>query len=264
MEHISSRRNPIVQQFRALAAQPKDGLLLDGVHLLAEALAAGVPVDIVALGERVAGGPDAGVVRRAEEQGARILTVSDEVLAAISPVREPSGVVAIARRCEAALEDALADPPQLVLLLADVQDPGNVGAIIRTADACGATGVVTGERTAEPFQWKALRGSMGSIFRLPVVTRQPIEAAAAAVRQRGIRLLATVPREGTLLPRCDLRGPIGVLLGGEGSGLPPHLLALADERISIPMRPAVESLNVATAAALVVYEAMRQRQGTSP
>lgn len=264
MEHISSRRNPIVQQFRALSAQPSDRLLLDGAHLLDDALAAGITIELVAVGEGVASGPDAAVVRRAEDQGARILTVSDPVLAAISPVKEPSGVVAIARRRSASLEDALADPPQLVLLLAGVQDPGNVGAVIRAADACGATGVIAGERTAEPFQWKALRGSMGSIFRIPVVARQPLEAAAAAARDRGIRLFAAVPRDGTLLPRCDMRGPSGLLLGGEGSGLSAQLLALADERLSIPMRAPVESLNVATAAALVVYEAMRQRQGIAP
>lgn len=264
MERISSRQNPIVQQFRALAEARGDRLLLDGAHLLEEALAAGLAVEVVALGDRAAN-PDAeDLVRRAEQQGARILGVTDAVLAAISPVRQPSGLVAIACARPATLEAALDHPPQLVLLLADVQDPGNVGAIIRTADACGATGVIAGGATADPFGWKALRGSMGSAFRLPVATRQPLDRAAAAARHAGLRLFAAVPHDGTPLPRCNLRDPSAIVFGREGAGLSGHAIASADQRLTIPMRSAVDSLNVAVAAGLVVYEAQRQRQERLP
>jgi TrmH family RNA methyltransferase len=100
---------------------------------------------------------------------------------------------------------------------------------------------------------------MGSAFRIPVATHESLERAARAAKERGIRVLAAVPRGGTPLPDCDLRGATAVLLGGEGSGLAPHLVTLTDETITIPMRPPVESLNVATAAALITYEAQRQR-----
>ena len=147
----------------------------------------------------------------------------------------------------------------MVLMLSQVQDPGNVGAIIRAAEACGATGVVAGEGTADPFGWKALRGAMGSTFRLPVASGQTLADAVASARAAGLRVFATAAREGTPLAACDLRGPSAILFGGEGAGLPQDLLDASDERLTIPMRPPVESLNVAIAAALVLYEAARQR-----
>jgi TrmH family RNA methyltransferase len=157
------------------------------------------------------------------------------------------------------LDDALAVAPQMVFLLDEVQDPGNVGAIVRVADACGATGIVAGHGTADPMGWKALRGSMGSVFRVPVAVRQPLPAAVRAARDLGLAVFAAVPRDGTSLPDCDLRRPLAVLLGGEGAGLSEDLVALAATRLTIPMRRPVESLNVATAAALIAYEAQRQR-----
>jgi TrmH family RNA methyltransferase len=262
MERISSRQNPIVKRFRALTDPSAESLLLDGAHLLEEALASGVALDVVAVTDAMADGPAGALARRAEREGARMVSVSESVMAAMSPVRQPSGVIAIGRWPRATIEAALEQAPQMVLILSDVQDPGNVGAIIRAADACGATGIVVGEGTADPFGWKALRGSMGSVFHIPVATRQPLETAIRIVRDRGINLYAAVPRAGRPLPRCQLRRATAVLLGGEGAGLPSPLLDEADEWLTIPMHHSVESLNVATAAALIVYEAQRQRDGT--
>jgi TrmH family RNA methyltransferase len=150
-----------------------------------------------------------------------------------------------------------------VFLLSDVQDPGNVGAIVRSGEACGATGIVAGDGTADPYGWKALRGSMGSTFRVPVASQVSSLEAARAAKAQGVRILAAVPRNGQGLPDADLRGPAAVLLGGEGKGLPQPLQHLADATLSIPMREPVESLNVAVAAALIAYEASRQRAGGS-
>jgi len=261
MEHISSRGNPMVSRFRDAARSPLVLLLLDGAHLLDEALSSGLRVEEVAVHHGALEGVVLALTRRAEEQGARVVTVSPPVLAALSPVRQPSGIVSLARRPEVSLEITLSAANGLILMLADVQDPGNVGAAIRAADACGVTGVLCGTRTADAFGWKALRGSMGSAFRVPVVTQTPLDAAVTEAQARGITVYAAVPRGGRPLPACDLRVPAAVVLGGEGPGLPQDLMELADERLSIPMRPPVESLNVATAAALVAYEAMRQREG---
>jgi TrmH family RNA methyltransferase len=260
---ISSRQNPLVKQFRAVAASAGDDLLLDGPHLLDEAVTSGLGIDLVAVRDDIGQGPVALAVERAKRCGARVVAVTESVLAAMSPVRSPSGVVALARRPSCSLADALASPPQLVLMLADVQDPGNVGAIVRAADGCGATGVIASEGSADPFGWKALRGSMGSAFRIPVAARQPLDSAVRAARERGIAICGAVPRDGTPLPRCDLRRAVAVVLGGEGAGIPAELLAQVEERLTIPMRAPVESLNVSTAAALVAYEAMRQRQNLS-
>ncbi len=265
MERISSRQNAVVKRFRDLA-RGADGnglMLLDGPHLLEEALASGAAIEVVAFADRLLQGRLATIAARAQRAGAHAVAVTDQVLAALSPVQQPSGVVAIARRPTASVEDALGRAPQLVLMLHEVQDPGNVGAIIRAAEGCGATGVITGNATADPFGWKALRGAMGSTFRLPVACRERLAAVADTARARGIRIFATVARGGMPLADCDLRGPSLILLGGEGPGLSTDVLDAAESRLTIPMKPPVESLNVAIAAALILYEASRQRRAST-
>jgi TrmH family RNA methyltransferase len=140
-----------------------------------------------------------------------------------------------------------------------VQDPGNLGALARVAEAGGATGLLVAGESADAFGWKALRGSMGSLLRLPVIVKGRGEEAVAAARAQGCHVVAAVPRGGEPLFGADMRVATAILIGGEGAGLPAELLALADRRVTIPMRPPVESLNAAVAAALVVYEALRQR-----
>jgi TrmH family RNA methyltransferase len=261
MERIASRQNPIVKRFRDLArtGSSADAMLLDGEHLIEEALAAEVPIEVAAFADRQVTEHRASLIARTAAAGARIIVVPDQILTAISPVKNPSGAVAIARRCAAPLAALLDAPSPLILLLHEVQDPGNAGAIVRVAEACGATGIVTSDGSADLFGWKALRGAMGSTFRLPIAARQPLAGVVTQARGAGMRVFATVPRGGVPLADADLRGPAAVLLGGEGAGLPDSLIALADLGLTIPMRPPVESLNVATAAALIVYEADRQR-----
>jgi TrmH family RNA methyltransferase len=260
MERISSRHNPIVKRFRDVArGAAGDGMLLDGEHLIQEALASGIDLSLLAIAERFA---DSSVASNAVKAGTRIVIVDDEVLAAVSPVRTPSGMVAIAPRPACSLEQVLATGPPLVVVLHDVQDPGNVGAIARASEACGATGLVCTEGTADPFGWKALRGAMGSTLRLPTAAKQSIVGALAAARAHRLTIFALTARSGVALPECDFRQPAAILLGGEGAGLPAELVDAADACITIPMRAPVESLNVAVAAALVVYEADRQRSAS--
>ena len=264
MERVTSRQNPLVRGFRDLARRPNaDGLaLLDGTHLLREALRSDLVVELVAIAEDL---PEDGM-RAADEaarRGARVVAVSSPVLAAISPVAQPSGVVSIARVPQPGLDDVLkgaSDRPAMVLVLSGVQDAGNVGAIVRAAEGGGATGVVCVEGTADPFGWKALRGAMGSTFRLPVAFRQPLAAVLDAARTTGLAVVATVPRGGTPMSRCDLRQPAAVLLGAEGAGLDHDVTSTADVRLTIPMHGPVESLNVAITAALICFEAARQRE----
>jgi TrmH family RNA methyltransferase len=263
VDRISSRQNAIVKRFRELAqAKHPDGeVLLDGAHLLHEALAAGVPLDTVAYAESIADPESHRLVERAARAGARTIAVTPAVLTAMSPVRNPSGVVAIGRVKRTSVDDVLRTTPQLVIVLHEAQDPGNVGAALRAAEACGATGAITTTRTAHPFAWKALRGAMGSAFRLPIATGAALHAIEAVVTGAGVTLAATVPRGGTPLPSADLRKPTALLFGGEGAGLPDDVIQRADVRLSIPMRSGVESLNLAVAAAIVLYEAARQRAG---
>src|SRR6185312_4498779 len=258
---ISSRQNPIVNRFKAVARGEAEGmLLLDGVHLLQDALAAGIEIVNVAI--------DAGAVERRDisrlaevlrGKGLDPIVATAPVMGALSPVRSPTGIVAIARRPERDVAEFYKGPAPLVLIATDIQDPGNLGAIVRVAEAGGATSVLAAGASADPFGWKALRGSMGSALRLPVDRVDAADTAIAEARRRRCRIVATVPRDGRSLYDVDLAGATAVLIGGEGPGLPESLIESADERLTIPMERGVESLNAAATAALIVYEARRQR-----
>ena len=256
---ITSRQHPVVQRFRRLAARRRDdhGLLLDGEHLVGEALDAGVAIDLLLSDGRT---PD--LAARSRASGATVYLASAAVLEAASPVRSPTGTVAIASWMPAPVRDLFARSPALVIGLLDVQDPGNAGSVVRSADALGATGVAMLDRTADPAGWRALRGAMGSTFRLPVARASTPELFTEA-RRANVRVAATVAVDGHPVETCDLTSPIVVLLGNEGAGLPPDILRQADMRVTIPMRSGVDSLNVAVTAALILYETRRQR-GVEP
>jgi RNA methyltransferase, TrmH family len=256
---ISSRQNPLVAEFRAAAAHDQQRVLLDGPHLLREALGAGLDIEVAAFAADL-GDTDELDALRQQIPLDRCVLATRPVLHAMSPARTPSGVVALARRPSAStLAAALGRPDALLVAAVDVQDPGNTGAIVRAAEAGGATAVVTTSSGADPFGWKALRGAMGSAFRLPLArVSSPAELIAHA-RSAGLQVVAAIGRSGVPYYDVDLKGPTAVLLGAEGTGLPAAIVDAADLRVSIPMAPQVESLNVAVTAALLVYEARRQR-----
>ena len=260
MPSITSRRHPLVLACReARAGGDEQPLLLDGWHLLVEASAAGLAVDAVALGVDPPGEAESQVIESLAQAGTQVVTVSADVLTAMSPVRTSSGVVALARRPAGGLARVFDAMPSLVVVAVDVQDPGNLGALVRAAEAAGATGLIAAGVSADPLGWKALRASMGSAFRLPLARVEAVEDAVSSARLLELSLVALVPRGGTPLARVDLRRPVCLLLGGEGLGLTADRLDLVDVRASIPMAPAVESLNVAVAGALAVYTAADQR-----
>jgi TrmH family RNA methyltransferase len=291
MERITSRQNAVVKRFRDLARASRAAapvgraehhgqgghageILLDGPHLVQEALACDIPIDVAAFSERQLGNvlsPLARLAKDVRKHGGRPLIVTEQVLAAISPVEHPTGVVAIARARAtdvrvvfAAAARATGRHLPIVLVLAGLQDPGNVGAIVRTAAGFGAAGIVAIEGTANPFGWKALRGAMGGTFRLPIAARGTLSDVIASAGQEHIRLAAAVPHGGTPLPQLDFTRPIALILGAEGAGVSQTALAAAEDTVTIPMRAPVESLNVAIAASVILYEAARQRVMHAP
>lgn len=262
---ITSRQNPLVAVFRALAAEPDaDGsrLLLDGVHLVRDARRAGLAFEaIVVETERLAQPEDeAGqLARQLLDEGAPVVTASPTVLGAMSPVRQPSGLVAIARRPPVTLASLLAAPGRLLLVAVDVQDPGNLGALLRAAEAGGVDAAIVCGASAHPFGWKALRGSMGSGLRLPIARTDDVAALVVDLARAGTRTVASVARGGSDPDDVDWRGSVALFVGGEGPGLPQPIVDACSARVTIPMAPEVESLNVAMAGAVLVYAARRQR-----
>jgi TrmH family RNA methyltransferase len=257
---ITSRSNPLVARYRAAArGDASDLVLLDGAHLVGDALGAGIAVQHLAATPAAHTRPDVSpLLAAAARAGAEVSRVSENVMDALSPVRSASGVVALAVRPAHTMARVFAGDSPLVLVAVDVQDPGNLGAIARVAEAGGATGLIAAGASADPFGWKALRGSMGSSLRLPLAVATA-DAALAEARHYHCRIVAAVPRSGRQLYDVDITGPLAILIGGEGPGLTPEIADMADERITIPMQAPVESLNTAVAAALIVFEARRQR-----
>jgi TrmH family RNA methyltransferase len=258
---ISSRQNPIVARYRAAAhGEARDVLLLDGAHLVDDGLAAGVRLREAAITTTAEDDDQLrSLIAALQDAHVDVVAVTTAVMDALSPVRSSSPIVALADRPTGGDDAMYAGHAALVVIAVNVQDPGNLGAIVRVAEAGGASGVVVAGASADPFSWKALRGSMGSALRLPIAVVPDADEAISAARQAGCRIVATTPRDGRPLFDVPLVGPHALLIGGEGRGLPPAIVEAADERVTIPMAAAVESLNAAVTAALLVYEARRQR-----
>jgi len=264
MKTISSRQNAVVRAFRELAdsAEFNDArILLDGVHLVREASIAALEFEAIAVASsHLNGTSEAGDLARAlESAGAPVFVVSDPAFRVVSPVRSPSGIVAIARRLPSDAGAISRTSAGFTLVATDIQDPGNLGGLIRVAEAGGVTGVLVAGTSANPFSWKALRGSMGSALRMPIAGGRTLDAIMGCARTSRTRTIAAVPRDGHAPTDVDWRGSVTLLLGGEGRGLPPGVLTACDDLVTIPMTPPVESLNVAVAGAILIYEARRQR-----
>jgi TrmH family RNA methyltransferase len=260
---IRSRSNPLVKRLRALKERGATDLaLLEGFTLVEEALAAGIALVEAAASpraEKTARGQ--ALVGRLAAARIPVRRVEEAVLASLSEAETSQGLLALARR-PSFDEDALYAGTPLIVVAAGLQNPGNVGALLRTAEAAGATGAYLAAGTADPLSWKALRGAMGSAFRLPHVYGIPVEQALARLRQRKVMTLATVAEGGQRYDTVDLRRPVAFLLGNEGDGLPSDLIASADARVTIPLAGATESLNVAVAAGVLLFEAARQRRAS--
>jgi RNA methyltransferase, TrmH family len=259
LRRVSSRQNARVKLrrlFHEAAPNQKGEVAVEGTHLVEEAIRSGLRLEAVFFAESAR--ERAHKLLPQISSHTEVLLLPDEVFASAVPTETPQGVAALVHVQSFGLDDALFPEPALVMVGAGVQDPGNLGTMARSAEAFGATGMLLGERTVSSWNWKALRASAGSMFRLPSLKVELI-AALQELKGRGVRVLATSSHKGTLISGSDLRGPVALVVGNEGAGLSKDVLAQVDEIVAIPQSPKVESLNAGIAASIVLYEAARQR-----
>jgi TrmH family RNA methyltransferase len=280
MSVITSRDNKWLKLFRASlrGSGPKAGepIGVEGPKLVEDALRSGLEAEALLVSESAereaetilcaAGDTEAGISR------SRILRTTDKFFQSVAGTESPQGIAALFRQRVWGLEDVLRgcgemrEVPPLAVVLAEIQDPGNVGTILRSAEAFGATGAISTRGTADPWSPKALRASAGAALRLPLLRGMSVPVLLAQLRIARVKIYATSsapPESGataSFLDQFDLRDPAAIFIGNEGSGLSPDIIHAADAVLKIPTRENVESLNAGVAASIVLYEAAKQRQ----
>jgi TrmH family RNA methyltransferase len=271
LRRIEGRHNPLVKQLRQAFSRAElteaGDCAIEGLRILEEAIRSGLRFSAVFFRESAQDRAE----RLLPQIGAQVetLLLPDNLFDSLVPSESPQGVAALVRLKEFSLDDVL-EKERLqvgpIVVLAGLQDPGNLGTILRSSEAFGSAGVVLGEGTVSAFNSKVVRASAGSVFRLPVIhghgksAAAKLEEVSERLRAKGLRLIATSSHKGTPLDQANLKGATAIFFGNEGAGLPRDVMAKMEEFISIPHTPQVESLNAGVAASIVLYEAARQRK----
>lgn len=261
LRRIEGRHNALVKELRKAFASGEltaDGsCAIEGVRIIEEAIRSGLKFRAVFFSQSA----ETQANRLLPQIGAHAETVllPDKLFSGAVPSETPQGVAALVRCKTFSLEDVLAKAQAGPLLaVVGVQDPGNLGTILRSAEAFGAGGVLLGEGTVSAANSKVIRASAGSVFRLPTVRTKSADVLPQ-LRANVLRLVATSSHKGTALPEANLAGPLAIFIGSEGAGLSRDLLGQMDEIVAIPHSPNVESLNAGVATSIVLYEAAKQR-----
>jgi len=261
---LTSKDNSFIKNLRALVdpkhRKKEHAFLIEGVKMVEEALRDAVGVKSVVAAPSLVQHHGKGILKLAEHRGVEVLWISDRLMDAVAESKTPQPVMAIVAMKEYTEEGLFAHPSGLIIVAHQLQDPGNLGTIIRTAEAVGASGLVITANTVDPFNAKAIRASMGSILRMPVVQIGNLPAFIGTCKQKGYQTVATALTGAKTHFDADFTRPTVIILGQESAGLPQEIMADIDLGIRIPMADAIDSLNVAVAAAVILYEAMRQRR----
>jgi RNA methyltransferase, TrmH family len=265
---VASRQNGLVKDLRRAFTQgepTEQGFIaIEGVRIIEEAIRSGLRFQAVFFSE--SGRTHAARLLPQVSSHTEALLLPDDVFSSAVSTETPQGVAALVKLKPAKLEDLietvsndLLSNDLLLVGLSGIQDPGNLGTIIRSSEAFGAQGVLLGEKTVSHSNPKAVRASAGSLFRQPLI-RVKLMEAITRLRKHGLRVVASSSHKGRPAHEAGLHGPLLLLIGNEGAGLPAEALAQADELVTIPHSSRVESLNAGIAAAILLYEAARQRR----
>ncbi len=273
-EVISSAANPLIKRVRLLGdrrhRRREGAFVVRGVQPVWQAVEAGADIEVLIVAPDLLRQPAAGMVAGQEASGVRVARLSAELFGRIAERDGPAGLAAIVRRRAARLADLTVRASSVFVALHEVANPGNLGTIVRTADAAGADGVILVGPCTDPFDPVAVKASMGAVFSVPIAVAESAGEFLAWCRQSGIAVAVASgadpgpgsdPGSGSgpaTFWEARLPAPLALLLGSEGAGLPGDLLAAGDLRLRIPMRGTAESLNLAVAAGILLYETWRQ------
>jgi RNA methyltransferase, TrmH family len=264
LRKINSSSNAAVQALRrsfSRAEPTEDGYVaIESVRVIEEALRSGLRLKAVFFAESAE--PRMEKLLPQISSHAEALLLPDAVFQSAVATETPQGVAALAKLKDWTMEDLLTAASPLVVVAAGLQDPGNLGTILRSAEAFGASGVLTAEKTVSHLNPKVIRAAAGSLFRLPVL-RVAAADAVKQFRERGLRMVGTSSHKGTPAADADLTQPLALFIGNEGAGLPREVTRELDETIMIPHSPKVDSLNAGVATSILLYEIARQRTGAS-
>ena len=269
LRRIEGRHNPLIKQLRQAFSRSEltdsGDCAIEGFRIVEEAIRSGLRISAVFFRESAQDRAE----RLLPQIGAQVetLLLPDKLFDSLVPSESPQGVAALVRLKTFSLDDLIerthVGP---IIALASLQDPGNLGTILRSAEAFGSAGLILGEGTVSIYNSKVVRGSAGSVFRLPVIhaheksASEKLKDVSERLRAEGVRLMATSSHKGTPLDQADLKRPVAIFFGNEGAGLPRDVVAQLDEVVAIPHSAQVESLNAGVAASIVLYEAARQKK----
>ena len=260
LRRITSRHNALLKELRASFrhAELTDGGhgAIEGLKTIEEAVRSGLRFNAVVFSE--SGAKHAARILGQLKKSVERAVVADEIFASVVGTESPQGVAALVEFRTWTIDDVLSAEAPLIVITAGIQDPGNLGTIIRSAEAFGADGLLLAEGTVSRFNAKVVRAAAGSVFRLPCAASKFAEMLEA-IRKRRIRLIGTSSHQGTPASETDLRHGVALVIGNEGAGLPAAIMQGLDEFVSIPHKSGVESLNAGVAASILLYEAARQR-----
>ncbi|HTL68627.1 MAG TPA: RNA methyltransferase [Lacunisphaera sp.] len=264
-EKITSLQNPRVKQLVKLRdRRPRDeaGLfLVEGYRQVRRALEKGVKLqDLYFSPEWFLGENEPALIEQARQAGAQLFELSKEAFAKCAYRDRPDGLLAVAPQWKHTLADLKLGSPPFLLVVESIEKPGNLGTILRSADAAGVDGVIVCDAVTDVFNPNVVRSSTGVLFSVPVVLADS-QAVHAWLRAQGIRIVATTPDTPQVYTQSDLRGPLAIVMGSEQYGLSEFWLKESDLRVRIPMAGQADSLNVAMATIITLFEAVRQRTG---
>jgi len=271
MEVITSEQNPLVKEIKSLNQkkyrQSKKQFFIEGFRFVEEAVKEGVRIDKIVVSEEVA---ESEAYRKLTDlisksghftgkNSFKVYTVAHRLFKQMSDTENPQGVLAVINAEEYCLEDYLNIDRSFFIILDSIQDPGNLGTIIRTADAAGATGVIMSKGCVDLYNSKVLRSTMGSLFHIPVFHSENLLDTINRLKERKVRIFGAHLKGTANHYEYDMSGSVGIIIGNEANGISDEVIKTADTLVKIPMPGRAESLNASVAAAILIYEVVRQR-----